>query len=752
MDVCSRDSGLWTVCDTMEQKVLYGLIIGAIAVVAVAAVAAVVILDDGDDDDGGSISVESKMLVCGNANGDLTIDSSDLSIIEDIISGSKSLDDYPLADANGDGSVDSADVELVQKLINREEGITVYVVTLDRNGNNTTVAVDYPLRNAVTYATNIQMPALYANGGNYIAGYFSASYSVAEKALDGARDLKGSQRQITDAAWTNFTNLDSDLRASGGVGALLVDYSGIKQITSERMSDLNDAGIPMLCYSSADALSEFSTVATLGFLFGGECETESAAYAEKAWSVYSEILDKTEDLSDSERTTYIACTMYIYICGPNSNFNSTASTAGGLPYSKVNSEFASTYTSNSTKMTSTEALSNYKDVGAIINNRSMDWGLDSSGYTSTVIDSWDHDNSGKSSTVYFAGYNDKLVYVNNLLPGAVKMAYMAHALYPEMFSKDWADGILQSYIDMGTDPLSGQSLSTICAYIEYADYLAATGVTYTLTLESAENGGYFTDAAGTVAAAETYTVPADATVKTNLKNSVYTLTISKTVDGGSVTIYGIGSGYAVGSWNLTEVDSDSDLVTGNGTIQAVFKPSHKLTFVAADENGEVSTSTLEGIPEGAKFSVSGAKLTIYGNTVSGTGNDGYALLNWTIDSAAVTSKTSVTGDLTVTANFAKSCTVTIVAGINGTLTVGTKSMSETSLVVPIGITVALTADISTTSTTSTLSVYGTSVKASADDGYVVASWTIGDQTVTAKKTSVTIDGDITVTANFALMG
>ena len=104
------------------------------------------------------------------------------------------------------------------------------------------------------------------------------------------------------------------------------------------------------------------------------------------------------------------------------------------------------------------------------------------------------------------------------------------------------------------------------------------------------------------------------------------------------------------------------------------------------------------------------------------------------------------------ANFAKTCTVTLVAGSNGTLEVGNETLSEKTLIVPIGVSVALTADISSTSTTSTLSVYGTSVKASADDVYAVTGWTIGDQTVTAKKTSVTIEGDITVTANFAIMG
>ena len=64
-------------------------------------------------------------------------------------------------------------------------------------------------------------------------------------------NLKGSQRSISDTAWSNFTALDASI--SGGLGAILVDYSGIAQITEKRMGDLNDAGIPMICYESADA-------------------------------------------------------------------------------------------------------------------------------------------------------------------------------------------------------------------------------------------------------------------------------------------------------------------------------------------------------------------------------------------------------------------------------------------------------------------------------------------------------------------
>ena len=89
-----------------------------------------------------------------------------------------------------------------------------------------------------------------------------------------------------------------------------------------------------------------------------------------------------------------------------------------------------------------------------------------------IIDTWDHSNSGVSSRQYFKDFEDKLVYVNNLLPGGAKLAYMAHAMYGEDFSREWADSVLQAYIDCGTSPLSGQTLDTVLALITFDDYKA----------------------------------------------------------------------------------------------------------------------------------------------------------------------------------------------------------------------------------------------------------------------------------------
>lgn len=447
-------------------------IVAAVAVVVIVVIAAVVVFTNNSDDNNTESPIASQLQIRGNANDDYTIDNRDMEILDSVLAGESSLSEHPLADVNNDGTVDQTDKDLLQRLINREAGTPVYVLCVDTNGNNTTVEATYPLRNVVTYATNMQMPVLYANGGQYMAGYFATSYDVAESSISStAVDLEGSNRSITDAAWMRFTQLDANLE--DGVGALLADYSGRSQFTESRIADLNAAGIPLIIWPSANASDEITTVLTLGFLFGGDCETLGVEYAQTSWEVLATINERVGSLSNEEKTSYICFTMWYYVCENDSTFNTSPADAGGVPYYMVNSDFAAAYPGDSsTPMTSVEALSNYRDVGALINNRSMDFGVSSEGMTEVILSCWEHDCNGHAAYEYFRGLEDKTVFINNILPGAAKLAYMAHALYGDQFSMDWADGVLQDFIDMGTAPLNGQTVDSVPTYIGYEEYQA----------------------------------------------------------------------------------------------------------------------------------------------------------------------------------------------------------------------------------------------------------------------------------------
>ena len=448
----------------------------AIAVAAVVVIAGAAIIIANNNPGKTAEHGASALQIRGNANDDMTINNDDMVIVDKIIAGEATLDDYPLADVNNDNTVDQTDKDLLKDIIDRKNGCDVYVICLDVNGQTTTQKVKYPIRNVATYGTNVQMPTLYANGGQFIAGYFSSSYDVAEGSINSeARDFGASARSITPASWTAFTKLDADLESVGGIGALIFDYSGINTLTETYQNDIKDGGIPLLIFSSADASSEITTVLTLGFLFGGDCEKMGTDYATASWDIINEIADKTVNIKDKDKTTFIGCTMYIYICQNESTFASSGITAGGMPYYKTNSDFAEKYAGkNSVVMSSVEALSNYKDIGAILNNRSMDWGLDPTEYKKTIIDSWTHDNAGVPSTEYFKGFENKIAYIDNLLPGAVKVAYMAHRLYDDRFSLDYANDKLMKFINLGTLPLKGQTLDTIVPYIDNTIYERAS--------------------------------------------------------------------------------------------------------------------------------------------------------------------------------------------------------------------------------------------------------------------------------------
>lgn len=451
-----------------NTKTVAAVVVAAIVIVAAVAV---VVLSNDDEVGVSGEAVAKQLQIRGNVNDDYTIDDKDMELMEKILA--KELDPTPLADVNNDGEVNETDKQLLQDLIDRKPGTQVYVLCLDRLGNDITVQVTYPLRNVVTTHTNIQLPVLSVNGGKYMAGYFNSGYKVAESSIsENAVDLGGTSREISDAAWANFTALDASVE--GGIGALLAATDGIAQITDAREADLNAAGIPMITYESADAMTELNAALTIGFLFGGDCEAMGLKYAQAGWDVVDKVNDVIGGYSDSEKTSYICCNMYIYICQNDSTFNSSPATVGGVPYYTINSEFATKYVGSSSKpMDSTEALSNFKDIGCIINIRSMDWGIDAEAMKETIINNWDHQNKAGPSVEFFKGFEDRLMYIDNLLPGGAKLAYMAHAFYSDKFSEEWADSVLQSYIDMGCETLKGQTLDTIPAYIDYEDYLAA---------------------------------------------------------------------------------------------------------------------------------------------------------------------------------------------------------------------------------------------------------------------------------------
>lgn len=444
----------------------------AVAVVIIIIIAAVGVYaltsDDDDDKDKNysTLDVSTSLAVYGNANEDALINDYDVDILNDIINGKKSMSDYPLADANQDGKITQEDVDIVKKLMNHES-CEVNIICLDNNNKQTTMKVNYPLNNIVVYSTNMKATVLYVNGAEHVAGFFKVNYPNLEAPLVEASTNLGDS---LEAGWSNFTALDAKLASEGGVQAFMTTNSTSSMVLEQKyIDDLNDANIPLLIFATTDVKDEISVSLLLGFLFGEDNELISQKYAETSWQVLNKIESLTGNLSDSQKATAISITMGMYVAKNSSENYDTIREAGGLPYFEVNSDFKNAFNVNkSTRITTGETLINYDDAKYIISIRSID--SKSSDLNSTIVSTWDK---------YYTYFNDlddyqSMFYVNNLLPGAIKLAYLCEYMYPSLVDSGYADSVFAAIAEVSSY-LTGCTTENTATAFSYADYKAAGG-------------------------------------------------------------------------------------------------------------------------------------------------------------------------------------------------------------------------------------------------------------------------------------
>lgn len=453
------------------------IVVAIVAVVAVVgASAAIVLTKDGDKDkDVSKSDVRYTLQIMGNANEDTTIDGKDVTIIEEILNGNiADWKEYPYADANDDDKITDDDLQIVKNLRDRKTGTTVYIVNTspDDKGNEVRTKAVYPLTKIVPYGVNIVEPIVTIDGGRCVAAYFAKGYPIQETSMNGI-DLKGGSRTIGDAAWKNFTEAD----ATTHFDAFILTYDARAQILDTYKEDLNTAGIPIICYPAANPDGEASAALTLGFMFGGNSEKLGQKYAE----IYENVLDKisatTKDMTDDQKTVYLAMTMYASICQNDSTYNTIGNVAGGRAYYTTDGPFKEKYKgTSSTASASVEALSEIKTT-AILNYRSLDQTENADEVKETMIESFTHENS---KGISFEELLDKSTvdksrayFINNTLPAPVRVAYSAAVLYPDQITMDWAKSIMQEFIDEEFTPFKDKTIGTnIITAFSYSDYKA----------------------------------------------------------------------------------------------------------------------------------------------------------------------------------------------------------------------------------------------------------------------------------------
>lgn len=451
----------------MANKTLT-VIVAAVVVIAAVAVAAVVLLNNSDGEDSNFTVEGIELMIYGNANNDLTIDEEDMELVLNIIE--EELDweiEYPLADVNCDGVVDESDVTLLQQIINREE-CTLYVACLDTNRNSTYVSVSYPLENITLVGVNVIMAALYGNIGNSVAAWSSppTEYSNAYATLSGTNIMSSSVYMDVDA----FTRVDS----ATPIGAVFIDANYSWSVPDSGYSSFEASGIPYLIYAAMGPEDQASAALTIGFLCGSETEESSYQFVQDSLEVLEYINEVLGDISDEDKTVFMLMGSSATTIAQNSHpYQNIGILAGGTPYYQTNSEFASSYEGTSTGTTALDAIAEYRDADAYITVLSKDFGSTAYEMAVTLLEP----TSGNDPFTFYYDVIDKWYYINNLLPGVVKVAYAAEILYPELF-EGYGDQVLQQFIDAGYSPLQGQTIESIVPFLTYQDYLDAKAAGY----------------------------------------------------------------------------------------------------------------------------------------------------------------------------------------------------------------------------------------------------------------------------------
>ena len=406
------------------------LVIKLVAIVAVAAVvvAGVVIIVGGNNSNSEkSYDINGMLPVFGNANQDYTIDDKDADIIQNFIDKKEgyTLAKFPYADANDDDVVDEKDLEVINHVIKGEK-TDVYIV--NTNFDNTTYkdVVHWPCK-AMASAGVSTLPMLYKCAGvlSYVKGMaLSDPWNADPYMFPTLQDF--------ESLGPNMREFDvdkvKDLIKSDGIDCIVCVAS-----LKANETVFKNMGLSIIRPACAAPTVEGYTSAMLlmGFIFN--TPTQSLEVSEWFAKVKTEIDEKTKDVT---KARVLPLTTGTGVSAPTSSYAQVMVTAGG------------TFPSEIADKTSSTAFGDWvyemKDCDAIV-----------SLYSGNSDNSWfgkDCDETVFSQAIL--SYKDTDMFKNNRayvvafdLPMPVKIAYTAVALYPTIFSEDWAEDLAQDFYD-----------------------------------------------------------------------------------------------------------------------------------------------------------------------------------------------------------------------------------------------------------------------------------------------------------------
>ncbi len=411
-----------------------------VAVIVIAAAAVVLSRNNGDDSTPPVSGEVQSGAFYGNVNGDSRVDETDKSVIESIIDGEYTLEDYPLADANLDGVVDQNDLDVVDSVIKNEQ-TTVYVV----NATNNAVAVPYPIGNfAVSAGTNMKsiISILGLGDMDNLKGVALDTGDVSDvldsklgSALDEGRItcLTEDSRKLTAESLNLLTQNRIDLVFS--------EESGMST-EAEVVSAIENLGISYLEFNLMNFDDQIMAISSMGILLG--CEDEAERYISWSQGVLDAIRESEGDQYGTK--TVLCVVMSNSVSGSSSDYYAASEMAGG------------------------DNLADWEDSTKKF-NEGDNWLLDGK-YNADYIFHFRTlvypDGMSQDDIAKYAGYfedtytyqNDGYYLINGSLPLPVRLAVMAETMYGDCFDEGWSQSIFQEYVTeiLGADYDVSQSV------------------------------------------------------------------------------------------------------------------------------------------------------------------------------------------------------------------------------------------------------------------------------------------------------
>lgn len=423
--------------------------IAAIVVIAVVAVGAFVIINN----DSGKVNEysfdDAELKVLGNINGDNTIDQKDYDQISKLIDQKATVDKYPLADANNDKAIDTKDLEIVKNIIDKKQTTVWHINYHDYDGNGSMdevlVSSKWPISSVIVTGSSNTFIMLYmldiideVKGASY--GSTNDAYLFSDNYLNTSKVAKLGTSSTTIAFEDGKSGAASNVIKEKDVTCLITDWNRT-YITNENNFEGAGVDVVRIAAASFDVPVYTHSILLLGFLFQKEDR------ANELVSLYDDTKDiitkEVSKISDSKKVKATASSMQGTLSSGDSDYTAVVLYAGAL-----------------------FGLEGYNFGGA-----SSIYVADNLGVYDTTKYSWDYivhirtalsyaqdvEKIEKEWVEYTASYakwehaEDGQIFISGVVPVPVRVAYAAYAMYGDTvktFSKEWADTLHQSFIDL----------------------------------------------------------------------------------------------------------------------------------------------------------------------------------------------------------------------------------------------------------------------------------------------------------------